>query len=78
MMKPQSRLTSIAKAITWRSIATSTTAIVAYLVTGEVGTALHIGGVACVIKLVLYYGHERIWQNKTNNNKEPQDDVSKH
>ena len=58
----ESHLRSIIKGICWRIIATFTTAIVAFVVTGEVGTALKIGGIEALLKIVFYYFHERIWQ----------------
>ncbi len=52
---------SIAKAISWRVIATTITFSIAYLLTGEVTTALEIGGLDMVFKLISYFFHERIW-----------------
>tara|TARA_B100000686_G_C16505739_1_gene819454 strand:- start:254 stop:481 length:228 start_codon:yes stop_codon:yes gene_type:complete len=56
-----SRLRSLAKAFSWRIVATATTATIAYLVTGEVDTALMIGGFEFVFKIFVYYAHERAW-----------------
>jgi|TARA_B110000503_G_C6938855_1_gene326004 adenylylsulfate kinase len=56
-----SRTRSLAKALTWRITATLTTATIAYIVTGELGTAAIIGGIEFVLKFVMYYGHERAW-----------------
>ena len=58
---PESRLRSVAKAFTWRITATLTTAIIAFLVTGELGTAIAIGGIEFFAKFVIYYAHERAW-----------------
>ena len=58
---PESRLRSVAKAFTWRITATLTTAIIAFLVTGELGTAVAIGGIEFFAKFVIYYVHERAW-----------------
>ena len=58
---PESRLRSVAKAFTWRITATLTTAIIAFLVTGELGTAVAIGGIEFFAKFVIYYAHERVW-----------------
>lgn len=52
---------SIAKAISWRVIATSITFCIAYLFTGEVTIALEIGALDMVFKLISYFFHERIW-----------------
>ena len=52
---------SLAKAISWRVIATSITISIAYLFTGEVTIALEIGALDMVFKLISYFFHERIW-----------------
>jgi len=58
----ESRLRSVLKAITYRITGTVTTMGLAYAVTGEPVTALAIGGVEPVVKVVIYYVHERVWQ----------------
>ncbi len=50
------------KAFSWRIVATTTTAVIAYLVTGAIDTALTIGAFEFVLKFVIYYLHERAWQ----------------
>ena len=52
---------SIAKAITWRVIATTTTMAAVFLVSGEVELALGVGLIDVVAKLIFYYAHERAW-----------------
>ena len=62
LLKDQhSRTRSLAKALTWRVTATLTTALIAYIVTGAVRTAVIIGGIEFVLKFIIYYGHERAW-----------------
>ena len=62
LLKDQhSRTRSLAKALTWRVTATLTTALIAYIVTGEVKTAVIIGGIEFTLKFMIYYGHERAW-----------------
>ena len=56
-----SRTRSLAKALTWRITATLMTAIIAYIVTGELKTAAVIGGIEFMLKFITYYGHERAW-----------------
>ena len=56
-----SRTRSLVKALTWRITATLTTAAIAYVVTGELKTAAMIGGIEFVLKFMIYYGHERVW-----------------
>jgi uncharacterized membrane protein len=56
-----SHVRSLAKALSWRIVATLTTSIIAYLVTGQLDTAVVIGGIEFVLKFFIYYGHERFW-----------------
>ena len=58
---PDSRTRSLAKALSWRFTATLTTALIAYIVTGEMETAVMIGGIEFISKFIIYYGHERAW-----------------
>jgi uncharacterized membrane protein len=58
---PDSRTRSLAKAFSWRFTATLTTALIAYIVTGEMNTAVMIGGIEFILKFIIYYGHERAW-----------------
>ena len=60
-LQSNSHLVSGMKTISWRIIATATTTILAWLFTGEIATALKIGGVEFLAKMVLYYLHERAW-----------------
>ena len=57
----ESRLRSVLKAVSWRVLATLTTVVVAYFVIGNVGDALKIGSVEVVVKMGIYYIHERTW-----------------
>jgi len=56
-----SRWLSLAKAFSWRVVATLTTAVIAFVVTGEIDTALLIGGVEFFLKIGIFYVHERLW-----------------
>jgi uncharacterized membrane protein len=56
---------SIAKALTWRFLASLATFIISLMLTGDFVTATGIASVQVVVNLVLYYLHERVW-NKTN------------
>ncbi len=62
MSVPDSHLRSLAKAFSWRIVATLTTALIAYQVTGELDTAVVIGGIEFILKFFIYYAHERAWQ----------------
>jgi uncharacterized membrane protein len=52
---------SIAKSFTWRITATITTILIAYFITGNVETAVMIGGVEFFAKMFIYFLHERLW-----------------
>ena len=54
---------SIAKAFSWRIIATVTTGLISYVLTGSVEVAGAIMTFDFILKLILYYLHERIWNN---------------
>lgn len=58
----ESRLRSVLKALSYRALGTLCTALIAYLVTGSMHHAFAIGSVEPLAKLVLYYLHERAWQ----------------
>ena len=69
--KKESHLRSVIKGISWRIIATADTIAVVLLVTclyGEcsIESAIKIGFLEFFVKLVVYYVHERIWQNLHN------------
>lgn len=50
-----------AKAVTWRLLGLVLDATLIYVLSGSAGLALGIGAVDNVIKLVMYYFHERAW-----------------
>lgn len=54
---------SVAKSISWRVLGTIDTVLISWLITGEVSTAFSIGAIELVTKMVLYFFHERIWNN---------------
>ena len=56
-------LRSIAKALSWRIVGTLDTLVVSYFVTGKIVLAASIATVDFLTKLVLYFFHERIWNN---------------
>lgn len=53
---------SLFKAITWRMIATTTTAVIVFVLTGSWELGLGAGLADVLIKIGLYYGHERAWE----------------
>lgn len=54
---------STTKTATWRTIASLDTMVLAWFFTGNVATAMSIGGLEVFTKLILYFFHERIWSN---------------
>lgn len=52
---------SVAKAVSWRVLATLTTMAIVFVVTGKLDLALIAGGLDIVLKMILYFIHERIW-----------------
>lgn len=59
----ESRLRSLLKAITYRITGTITTALLVYFLTSEWRLALAIGALEPVVKVIIYYLHERAWQS---------------
>lgn len=49
------------KTATWRTIASLDTMLLAWFFTGNIGTAISIGGLEIITKLILYFFHERAW-----------------
>lgn len=52
---------SIIKTISWRLWATITTIALVFLFIGEIKIALSIGTIEVVLKMILYFVHERFW-----------------
>jgi len=52
---------SVAKTVSWRLWATLTTVALVFLFTGHIEAAVAIGATEVVLKMALYFGHERIW-----------------
>ncbi len=57
----ESRSRSLLKGLTWRFIATATTILIAWVVTGDTKIALEIGFIEVFAKIGVYYVHERAW-----------------
>ena len=59
----ETHIRSIAKAITWRAGGTVVTFIVVWIVAGKVALAAQIGILDTVIKIGVFYVHERFWNH---------------
>ena len=60
-MFEESATRSIIKAVSWRILATLTTTLLVYAVTGSTEFAVTIGAFEAVAKMALYFIHERAW-----------------
>jgi adenylylsulfate kinase len=52
---------SVLKAFTWRLVATITTISIVYILTGNLELTAMAGFYDVVLKLILFFFHERIW-----------------
>jgi adenylylsulfate kinase len=57
----EKRIRSLIKAITWRILASLITGLIVLAITHERNMAIGAGFADAVIKIVVYYVHERIW-----------------
>ena len=60
-MNPSSKKRSALKALSWRAIASLDTFVISYIITGKVVWATAIASIEVLTKMILYYGHERVW-----------------
>ena len=51
----------IIKTFSWRGIGTLDTIFFGWLITGNPFTGLKIGGIETASKMLLYFGHEKLW-----------------
>jgi len=54
---------NILKTLSWRLLGSSDTIFWSWIVTGSLSFGFKIGVTELLSKMLLYYGHERIWQN---------------
>lgn len=52
---------SLAKAVSWRVTGSIDTMVLSWLFTNDLSIAAAIGLTEVLTKMVLYYGHERLW-----------------
>ncbi len=55
------RTRSLVKTLTWRTLATTDTIIIARVITGSWTVGFGIASIEVVTKMFLYYFHERAW-----------------
>ncbi len=51
----------ILKTFSWRGVGTIDTIILGWVITGNPLTGLKIGGAEVITKMLLYFGHEKLW-----------------
>jgi uncharacterized membrane protein len=57
----ETKTRSLLKTISWRILATLTTFLISWLVTGSAALGFAIANIEFWAKIVLYYFHERTW-----------------
>ena len=62
-MHADSHARSIAKTLSYRVLGSCGTAVICFAITGEVVVSLGAGAADVVMKLGLYFLHERLWNN---------------
>ncbi len=60
-MIKETKTRSVIKSITWRFLATLTTVSLVYIFTGKIDVAMEIGGIEMILKILIYFIHERVW-----------------
>ena len=58
MEKP---IRSLIKAISWRIVATLTTTLLVFAFTRNFVISIGVGGSEILLKIAIYYVHERVW-----------------
>jgi adenylylsulfate kinase len=61
MLHSTSRVRNGLKALTWRLVATITTVSIVYTMTGQLELTAAVGFYDVVLKLKLFFLHERVW-----------------
>lgn len=56
---------SLLKSISWRIVGIMDKIVISFIITGQLVMAVSIGSVEVVTKILLYYVHERVWENAT-------------
>ena len=59
----ESHYRSIVKAVSYRILGSATTALIFYLLTRKGSLSLGAGGLDMVLKIGVYFVHERVWNH---------------
>ena len=65
MHEHESPVRSFVKSVTWRVLASVTTFVLVYMFTGELTLALGVGLTEVILKFILFFTHERVWDRVT-------------
>jgi uncharacterized membrane protein len=52
---------TISKILTWRVLITASNFLIPFIITGSWGSAAAFLGIATIVNIGLFYGHERLW-----------------
>lgn len=52
---------TVIKTVSWRILATITTMLIVFVFTGEITLSLGVGVADVILKMIIYYFHERVW-----------------
>ena len=61
----ESNSRSIAKAVSYRLLGSLSTALMVYVFSGSIKASVGVGALDVVVKMALYYLHERLWNHIT-------------
>jgi uncharacterized membrane protein len=67
---------TLSKIITWRILITASNFLIPFIMTGSWGSAAIFAGMATVVNMLLFWGHERVWNKITWGKQSKQDDLS--
>ena len=62
-MLKERRRRSLTKTLTWRVLASLDTFLISWFVSGKASIGITIASLEVITKLVIYYFHERAWDN---------------
>ena len=60
-MANEKHMRSVMKGVSWRVLATLTTMVLVFIFTGDLMIMVEVGVFEVVLKLIIYYVHERAW-----------------
>lgn len=67
---------TLSKIITWRILITASNFLIPFIMTGSWGSAAIFAGMATVVNMLLFWGHERVWNKITWGKQSKQDDLT--